>query len=162
MQSKKQNNNNKSKQNFEKCSRIFLLVHLMACRILVPWPGIEPKPWQWKPQCLTIRLPGNSPHFFFMFKISITVSNAYEERVRRRFYWCWKQILVIFSDTWWLLHGDWHTASLMCNWVDLNLHILLFTLKFWIIHLLNFIVTLLLNFLFAIWLIQFNTPLTLN
>ena len=148
---KKQNNNSKSKQNFEKFSRIFLLVHLTACRILVPWPGIEPKPWQWKLQGLTIRQPGNSPNFFHIKK-KISVSSAYEERVRMRFYWCWKQILVIFSDIWWLLHGDWRTASLMCNWVDLHLHILLFTLIFWIITPLNFIVILMLNFLFAVWL----------
>ena len=32
----------------------------MACRILVPWPGIEPGPWQWKRQVLTTKLPGNS------------------------------------------------------------------------------------------------------
>ena len=25
----------------------------MVCRILVPWPGIEPRPWQWKRQVLT-------------------------------------------------------------------------------------------------------------
>ena len=58
MQSKKQNNNNKSKQNFEKCSRIFLLVHLMACRILVPGHGTKAMPLgveAWSPDHWTAR-----------------------------------------------------------------------------------------------------------
>ena len=33
-------------------------------QISVPWPGIEPKPWQWKPRILTTRLPGNSLSIF--------------------------------------------------------------------------------------------------
>ena len=32
----------------------------MACGILVPWLGIEPRPLKWKPGILTIRPPGNS------------------------------------------------------------------------------------------------------
>ena len=32
----------------------------MTCRISVPRPGIEPRPWQWKPGILTTRPPGNS------------------------------------------------------------------------------------------------------
>ena len=32
----------------------------MACRILVPWPGIEPRPWPWKCQGLTTGPLGNS------------------------------------------------------------------------------------------------------
>ena len=35
--------------------------HCTACSILVPWPGIEPLPWQWKCWVLNIWLPGNSP-----------------------------------------------------------------------------------------------------
>ena len=31
-----------------------------ACRILVPWPGIEPGPWQWEHGVLTTEPPGNS------------------------------------------------------------------------------------------------------
>ena len=44
---------------FSFCFHIFLAV-LAACRISVPWPGIEPGPQQWKPGILTTRLPGNS------------------------------------------------------------------------------------------------------
>ena len=32
--------------------------HHVACRILVPWPGIELHPWQWKQRVLTARLTG--------------------------------------------------------------------------------------------------------
>ena len=32
----------------------------LSCRILVPWPGTEPRPQQWMRQRLTIGLPGNS------------------------------------------------------------------------------------------------------
>ena len=34
--------------------------HHAACRILVPQPGIELKPWQWKHWVLTPGSPGNS------------------------------------------------------------------------------------------------------
>ena len=34
--------------------------HHVACRILVPWPGIELHPWQWKQRVLTARLTGDS------------------------------------------------------------------------------------------------------
>ena len=34
--------------------------HHAVCRILVPWPRIEPGPRQWKYQLLTTGLPGNS------------------------------------------------------------------------------------------------------
>ena len=37
----------------------------VACRILVPSPGIEPGPPQWKHQVLTPGPPGNSPIFMF-------------------------------------------------------------------------------------------------
>ena len=37
----------------------FWLCHL-ACKILVPQPGIEPEPWQWKCWVLTPGPPGNS------------------------------------------------------------------------------------------------------
>ena len=44
---------------------VFLFVCLFwpsleACGIPVPWPEIEPRPWQWKRQVLTTGLPGNS------------------------------------------------------------------------------------------------------
>ena len=32
----------------------------LACRISVPWLGIEPGQWQWKPRILTTRPPGDS------------------------------------------------------------------------------------------------------
>ena len=31
-----------------------------ACEMLVPWPGTDPRPWQWKCQVLTTKLPENS------------------------------------------------------------------------------------------------------
>ena len=33
--------------------------HHATCRILVPWPGIEPRPWHCKYRILTPGLPGN-------------------------------------------------------------------------------------------------------
>ena len=50
---------------FSLCAHIFgvsffFWPHCMACRILVPWPGIEPCPLQWKCRVLTTGLPGNS------------------------------------------------------------------------------------------------------
>ena len=41
----------------------FWLCHL-ACRILVPWPGTEPGPQQWKCRVLTTGPPGNSLFWF--------------------------------------------------------------------------------------------------
>ena len=38
----------------------FFWLHHLACRILVPQPGIEPEPWQWKCWVLTPWLPGTS------------------------------------------------------------------------------------------------------
>ena len=32
----------------------------VAFGISLPWPGIEPRPWHWKPRILTIRPPGIS------------------------------------------------------------------------------------------------------
>ena len=43
---------------FQKIFFFFLVQHT-ACGILVPWPGIEPRPWQWKHRVLTSGLPGN-------------------------------------------------------------------------------------------------------
>ena len=42
---------------------IFLIfwLHRATCRILVPQPGIESRPQQWKHQVLTTGPPGNSP-----------------------------------------------------------------------------------------------------
>ena len=42
----------------------FFLAALQACRILVPQPGTEPGPQQWKCWVLTTRPPGNSLQFF--------------------------------------------------------------------------------------------------
>ena len=38
-----------------------------ACGILLPWPGIEPGPQQWKHRVLTTGLPGNSPQNIFNY-----------------------------------------------------------------------------------------------
>ena len=46
-------------------SPFFFWLYHAACRILVPQPGIEPKPQQWKCQVLTTGLPGNSLLFYF-------------------------------------------------------------------------------------------------
>ena len=34
-----------------------LVPRILVCRILVPWPGIEPGPWQWKHRVLATRPP---------------------------------------------------------------------------------------------------------
>ena len=42
-----------------------------TCRILVPQPSIEPRPWQWKSGILTTRPPWNS-HISFFRNVSFT------------------------------------------------------------------------------------------
>ena len=53
--------------NCVKITRCYNLLHFpppqprcTACRILVPWPETESRPWQWKHQVLTTGPPGNS------------------------------------------------------------------------------------------------------
>ena len=49
----------------------FFLPRCMACKILVPWPGIEPGPWQWKCWVLITRPSGNFQDIFNgYFKLS--------------------------------------------------------------------------------------------
>ena len=51
------------KCNFEPLffSPVCLFFGSEACEILVPWPGTERRPYQWKHQVLTTGLAGNSP-----------------------------------------------------------------------------------------------------
>ena len=46
----------------------FFWPHRMACGILVPQPGNEPWPWQWKHQVLTTGPPGNSHKLLFCWR----------------------------------------------------------------------------------------------
>ena len=46
-----------------------------ACSILVPQPGIEPRPQQWKPQILTSRPPGNSLLQIFIWTMAFLSQN---------------------------------------------------------------------------------------
>jgi len=48
-----------------------------ACGILVPWPGIEHRPWQWKCGVLTTGLPGNSqnPNLLFLQKFNFDIDS---------------------------------------------------------------------------------------
>ena len=39
---------------------LFIWPYRVACGILVPWPGIEPGPWQWQSRVQTTGPPGNS------------------------------------------------------------------------------------------------------
>ena len=39
-------------------------MHHATCGILVPWPGAESGPWQWKHGALITAPPGNSPLYF--------------------------------------------------------------------------------------------------
>ena len=52
---------------------IIIIICHTACRILVPQPGIEPSPWQWKYWALTTGLPGNS-----LYVVIITITTATE------------------------------------------------------------------------------------
>ena len=47
----------------------FFWLRHMACRILVPCPGTEPRPQQWKCQVLTTGPPGNSQLWLIFNKI---------------------------------------------------------------------------------------------
>ena len=50
----------------------FWLCH-EACRILIPWAEIEPRPWQWKHQVLTTGPPGNFQLYTFLFVVQFCV-----------------------------------------------------------------------------------------
>ena len=70
---------------------------LMACGILVPWPGIEPRPWQWKCQVLTTGLPRNS---LVIFRIVRVVHLSLQPSSRTLFSsskWTWYPLAVILS-----------------------------------------------------------------
>ena len=49
----------------------FFLPHCTACRILVPRPGIEPWPWQWKHQILAAGPPGNSQALILVLTLQV-------------------------------------------------------------------------------------------
>ena len=70
----------------------FLWPRHVACRILVPWLGIEPRPWKWKCRVLTIGLPGSTLLFFN--------GNVYNCNVPPYFYFhCIPWVLVWFVFT---------------------------------------------------------------
>ena len=48
----------------------------MACKVLVPWPGIKSKPWLWKHWVLTTGPPGNS--LFYILN-----------RIQYKYLWCY-------------------------------------------------------------------------
>ena len=48
----------------------FFWLCLVACRILVPWPGIEPRPWHWKCQSVAGGL-------FPRFRFGLSCHNSY-------------------------------------------------------------------------------------
>ena len=48
-----------------------LLMCTLACRILVPQPGIEPGPRLWKRRVLTTGPPGNSQYQYILERVSI-------------------------------------------------------------------------------------------
>ena len=66
---------------------LFLWPYCMACRVLVPWPGIEPRPWQWKHQVLTTGLPGNSLNLSnlwqFLYNLSCLLNSGFCVIVRK-------------------------------------------------------------------------------
>ena len=51
---------------------IYFWPHCTACRSSVPWPGIKPGPWQWKPRILTTWPPGNSLLVDFLMMAILT------------------------------------------------------------------------------------------
>ena len=58
----------------------FWWLHSTASGILVPQPGIEPRPWQWKCQILTTGPLGNSPMYIFsMLTYGISVGLSMEQ-----------------------------------------------------------------------------------
>ena len=64
------------------------------CGISVPWPGIEPRPRQWKPGILASRPPGNSPEnnnyeneYFLTHKVTLDwgmIFNYFKRVYKRR------------------------------------------------------------------------------
>ena len=55
---------------------LFFWLHLAACEILVPRPGIEPMPLQWKHRVLTTGPPGRSLHLTIFFFFHLTIFKA--------------------------------------------------------------------------------------
>ena len=69
---------------FPSCLSSLLHIDLFFCRhatceMLVPWPGTDPRPWQWKCQVLTTRLPANSLFFLktYLFPIYFSFFPSY-------------------------------------------------------------------------------------
>ena len=56
-------------------NNFFLWPHCAACGILVPWPGIEPVPLQWKPRVLITGRPGKS--LFNNFECGLQFASPY-------------------------------------------------------------------------------------
>ena len=51
------------------CLFFFFWPQRAVCRILIPWPGIEPRPWHWKLRFLTTGTPGNSLSLVFLLNL---------------------------------------------------------------------------------------------
>ena len=78
---------------------LFIWLWLSACRILVPWPGVEPTLLLWKHRVLTTGQLGNSP-VIIMLIFCINTNNF--------------NVLGFFFFSFLLLNFYWNTVDLQC------------------------------------------------
>ena len=71
-----------------------------ACEILVPGPGVEPGPWQWKHRVLTTGLPRNSLFILFLIIAIMTGSRWYLIVVVIFISWCLVMLSIFSCECW--------------------------------------------------------------
>ena len=67
---------------FIPCMYLFIFACCAAGRILAPWPGIEPRSWQWKCWILTPGPPGIPSYYVFLFLLYLSLYDFSSLRVR--------------------------------------------------------------------------------
>ena len=112
--------------NFLKLSSLFFFWPCyVACGILVPRPGIEPRLWQWQHRVLSTGLPGNSLSslfkFFFLFADKIAWVPLPCFQVHRSFLlfhlvYCWTPLVsvqLVYVLALWLQFANFYIFSVL-------------------------------------------------
>ena len=88
-------------QLFLKISFFYFLFKCMACRILVPWLGIEPGPKQWKPRILTLGHQGT----LFLFPIPSFLNYLFKSCAHFLFFFLCFKVFIEFITVLLLFYG---------------------------------------------------------
>ena len=101
-----------------------ILPHHTTCGILVPWPGIEPGPRQWKRWILTTGLPGNSCFKAFLKGFVRQVQSSLQSKVNfapqlnNNFWVCYPKPMCYehFHSGWWkqIIPAPYELLELSC------------------------------------------------